>query len=324
MAVKNTMATAEQIKSLIKSSFQDDKERLLTVALQVAAHEARQGHVLLAHEIRSIVDSAKSSVKVIPFKQDLSDLVCLSKSRYTLSDLILSQELKIRLERVFEEYNHQDKLRSHGLENRRKILLAGNPGTGKTMTAGVIAHTLHLPFYAIQVDKLITKFMGETSTKLRQIFEVIKNNKGVFLFDEFDAIGMDRGVENDVGEMKRVLNSFLQFIEQDESNSIIVAATNNLQSLDQALFRRFDDTLLYRLPSAEEAVKLIDNRLGLYKGRMNVKKVISNFHNLSHAEITQACDDAIKICILSNSKKVSSSLLNTSLTERQSAYKSSV
>jgi len=315
------MATAEQLKALIKSSFSGDRERLLTVALQVAAHEARQGHTTLAHEIREIVDNAKSSIKVIPFKQDISDLVSLSKSEYRLEDLILRDDLKERLKRIFEEYKQQDKLRSHGFQNRRKILLAGESGTGKTMTAGVLSNTLKLPLFTIQVDKLITKHMGETSSKLREIFEVIKNNKGVYLFDEFDAIGSDRSTENDVGEMKRVLNSFLQFIEQDFSTSLIVAATNNLKSLDAALFRRFDDTLAYKLPSLEESVQLITAKLGFYKSStLNIKELLAKYANLSHAELSQACTDAIKMCILNNNKTVSKELLDSVLKERQLAY----
>ena len=132
--------------------------------------------------------------------------------------------------------------------NRRKRLIEGKPGTGKTMTASVIASEVSLPLYTIQVDKLVNKFMGETSARLRQIFDSMETQQGVYLFDEFDAIGADRSLDNEVGEMRRILNSFLQFIEQDASDSIIIAATNNQKILDQALFRRFDDVLHYDLP----------------------------------------------------------------------------
>lgn len=132
--------------------------------------------------------------------------------------------------------------------NRRKRLIEGKPGTGKTMTASVIASEVSLPLYTIQVDKLVNKFMGETSARLRQIFDSMETQQGLYLFDEFDAIGADRSLDNEVGEMRRILNSFLQFIEQDASDSIIIAATNNQKILDQALFRRFDDVLHYDLP----------------------------------------------------------------------------
>ena len=142
--------------------------------------------------------------------------------------------------------------------------IPGGFGTGKTMTASVIASELGMTLYIVQMDKLITKYMGETSVKLRQIFDAIQHNVGVYLFDEFDAIGADRGLDNEVGEMRRILNSFLQFIEADSSESIVIAATNNKQMLDRALFRRFDDVLHYGLPTAEEAGMIAESVIGGY------------------------------------------------------------
>lgn len=188
------------------------------------------------------------------------------------------------------------------------------------MTAYVIAHELCLPLNIILMEKIVTKFMGETSAKLRQVFDFIHDNQGIYLFDEFDAIGAERAKDNDVGEMRRVLNSFLQFIERDDSDSLIIAATNNLNLLDQALFRRFDDVLHYQLPSEAEKIQLIENKLGTYKGNYNVRDIVASIGSLSHAEITQACYDAIKEAILSDKKTVEKELLVKMLDERKSAY----
>ena len=316
------MATAEQLKSLIRSHFADEGERFATIALQLAAHEAKQGHGALAHEIRSLVDKAKSTnVPIVRFNRELADLVISAEPRERLADLIVSDDIQNRIKRILREYRQQEKLKKHGLGNRRKVLLAGPPGTGKTMTAAVLAGELHLPLHTILMDKLVTKFMGETGAKLRQIFDVIRDRRGVYLFDEFDAIGGERGRDNDVGEMRRVLNAFLQFIEQDRSSSLIVAATNNPRILDQALFRRFDDVLYYRLPTAEETHLLIENRLGAFRGKkLSLNAAGNEAENLSHAEITQACDDAIKESILNDRKTVTATLLKTMLQERRSAY----
>ncbi|QUC03080.1 AAA family ATPase [Atopobium sp. oral taxon 416] len=132
------------------------------------------------------------------------------------------------------------------------------------MTASVIAAELGMPLFIVQTDKLITKYLGETSSRLRQIFEAIASNRAVYLFDEFDAIGADRSRDNEVGEMRRILNSFLQFIEADTSESIIIAATNNRKMLDQALFRRFDDVMHYELPTTREVKRIVANRTGAY------------------------------------------------------------
>jgi len=314
------MASAEQVKTLIRSHFGDDPERFSTIALQIAAHEARQGHGGVANEIRVIVDRAKSKPVRITFHRELEDLVLESEPRHRLSELVVSDSLKNRIQRILKEYKQQHKLKKHGLNHRRKLLLAGPPGTGKTMTASIIAAQLSLPFYTILMDKLVTKYMGETSAKLRQIFDLIQRQQGVYLFDEFDAIGAERGLANDVGEMRRVLNAFLQFIELDKSESLIVAATNNLTLLDQALFRRFDDVLHYKLPSRKETAILIDNRLGTFKGRFSSEKIATQVTKLSHGEIAQACDDAIKETVLSDKRKVAKTLILTMLKDRHDAY----
>ena len=164
--------------------------------------------------------------------------------------------------------------------------------------------------------------MGETSTKLRQIFDNISECKGVYLFDEFDAIGAKRNSENDVGEMRRVLNSFLQLIEQDKSESIIIAATNNPHMLDSALFRRFDDVINYKLPSEDEVKMIMLNVLGEY-GSKNIKfdEILKKSKGLSHAEITRICNDAIKEIILNDEEVVETNTLVRIIDQRINSYK---
>jgi SpoVK/Ycf46/Vps4 family AAA+-type ATPase len=317
------MATAEQIKSLIKSHLKNEHERFYTTALQMAAHEAKLGHRELANEIKNLVDQErqKSRTKVIPFPRDLKSLVLTEVPEISKSSLVLADDLTERIKRIILEYRQRSKLKSHGLQHRRKILLIGPPGTGKTMTAKVLGRELKLQLHTIQVDRLVTKFMGETSAKLRQIFELIEMETAVYLFDEFDAIGGERSMDNDVGEMRRVLNAFLQFIEQDHSDSLIVAATNNPKLLDQALFRRFDDVLYYEPPDENDQKRLMGNILGTFlPKRFAWKSVLKESNGLSHAEIQQACTDATKNAILSDKNAVTSSILLESLKHRQNVH----
>ncbi len=318
------MATAEQIKSLIRSHFGDDDERFFTLALQVAAHESLQGHGELALDIKKIVDDARRSRgnnALLRFPQELTGLVLSERADVPLAALVVPVPLRERIERVIHEFRQQAKLKSHGLAHRRKILLAGPPGTGKTMTARILAHELGLTLHTIQVDKLVTKFMGETSAKLRQIFDLIRDEPGVYLFDEFDAIGGDRSLDNDVGEMRRVLNALLQFIEQDRSDSLIVAATNKPALLDKALFRRFDDVLTYAAPDRAARQSLIANVLGEFGGnRMAWSRVLAASDGLSHAEIDQASRDAIKEAILCDRKSVTAEALAKALVERRQTH----
>lgn len=313
------MATGEQIKALIKAHYGKDDNKFKTVVLQIAAAEARAGHTALARELKDTVEKVVTSGNIIKFKSE-NELFQYVIPDNKSSELVVSEEIQIRIERILSEYRQREKLNKFGMKNRRKILVEGLPGTGKTLTAYVLASELNLPLYIVQMDKIVTKFMGETSAKLRQIFEMINGNRGLYLFDEFDAIGADRSLDNEVGEMRRVLNSFLQFLEQDDSDSIIVAATNNHKMLDTALFRRFDDILHYSIPDEEQIRQLIKIRLGeFYSTKLGSAKVIEKAYTLSHAEISKSCEDCIKYAIL-NDAIVTSDLLIQCLSERISAY----
>jgi len=318
------MATAEQIKSLIRSHLSMNAEQFYASALQIAAHEARQGHTALATDIRELVDRARkksATTNVIAFPQELSGLILSEQPSRPLASLVVDGALKARIERVILEFRQQHKLKKHGLNHRRKLLLSGEPGTGKTMTAQVLAAELKQPLHIIQMDRLVTKFMGETGAKLRQIFERMRAMHGVYLFDEFDAIGGERDLGNDVGEMRRVLNAFLQFIENDTSDNLIIAATNNPRLLDRALFRRFDDVLHYALPGDENRKHLIANLLGTFRSpQFPLDKAAQASQGLSHSEIDRACRDAIKLAILSNKSRVIYTSFNALLKERHAAY----
>ena len=313
------MATAEHIENLIKAHYDRDDEKFKTVVLQIAAYEARHNHAAWARELKTLADKAIAKANILrPNIQNPMLSVTMPSDR--LSDLVVSDEILERIERILNEYRNKNKLRNYGLSNRRKILIEGNPGTGKTYTASVIASELNLPLYTVQMDKVVTKFMGETSAKLRQIFDSISMSTGVYLFDEFDAIGADRNLDNEVGEARRILNSFLQFIEQDDSDSIIIAATNNQKMLDQALFRRFDDVLHYSLPTKKEIRKLFEIQIAPFDGDfVPTDRLVSQAETLSQAEIIRVCEDAIKRSILSDLVITEDTLLAL-INERRTAY----
>lgn len=311
------MATAEQIKSLINSHFTGSDERFATIALQIAAHEARSGRLNVAEEIKRAVDKSKSrTITLNPLQKDLQGLIIELIPEKRLADLVISKDISKRLERILTEYKQRHKLQKFGLSHRRKILLAGPPGTGKTMTASVLANEMHLPLLIVSMDKMVTKYMGETGAKLRLIFDAIKERNGIYLFDEFDAIGAERGNENEVGEMRRVLNAFLQFIENDFSESLIIAATNNLSVLDPALFRRFDDVIYFKNPDKAEAALLFKNILGSFLGDIKPETISIEIEGLSHAEISLGCIDAIKEAILADKKVVDKKTLLAMIQDR--------
>ncbi|MFI1373727.1 AAA family ATPase [Streptomyces longwoodensis] len=141
---------------------------------------------------------------------------------------------------MLHEQRQRARLERFGFTPVHRILLSGPPGTGKSMTAAALAGELKLPLFTIRLDGLISRFMGETAAKLRLVFDAVAQTRAVYLFDEFDALGAERAAGNDVGEARRILNSFLLFLDEAPSESLVVAGTNHHQLLDRALFRRFD------------------------------------------------------------------------------------
>lgn len=321
------MASSEQVRALLKSHLSGDREHFVSVALQIAASAARSGDGKLAKELRDLADRIKtqqengSSAKSVPIAKpsgELAGVLSASYPKTRLSEMVLADETRARLENVTLEYKATDRLQSHGLSPRRKLLLVGPPGCGKTMTASALAGELNLPLFNVQLHGLITKYMGETAAKLHMIFQAMTQTRGVYFFDEFDAIGAERGAGNDVGEIRRVLNSFLQFLEQEESDSLILAATNHIAMLDDALFRRFDDVIQYLPPTESQFKHLVENRLSQFLGkRLGWKALWKTADGLSHAEICRACDDAAKTHVLQDTDGITTEALNVTLLHRQ-------
>lgn len=319
-----TMATGDQIKALLKAYRDSNEPQVLTLALQIAASEAKAGHGKLAQDIRGLAEELKArgativARRAIPLAQpkgELADLLSVIYPETRLTDLVLTRDIDTRLRRVLGEQLQAARLQEHGLEPRRRLLFVGPPGTGKTMSAAALAGELSLPLFTLRLESLFTRFMGEAAAKLRLLFENISKVRGVYLFDEFDALGQQRSTEHDVGEMRRILNSLLQLMEQDQSRSILVAATNHSTALDRALFRRFDEVVRFRLPSDEEVLDLMTRRL---RGSpVELGHLAHLAHGLSFADVQRVCDDALKRALLAGRAVATEDDVRAALRERQ-------
>jgi SpoVK/Ycf46/Vps4 family AAA+-type ATPase len=322
------MAAADQIKSLIKSFGQSDDARFFSTALQIAATEAQQGHTTFAQELKKLIDEAKNgrslnqiekkALQINLPKRELQELIEVYQPKITLKDMVLDETIKLKLNSVIKEQEKWQLLKAHNLEPKRKLLLTGAPGTGKTMTAQAIAGELGIAVYIIRLDGLMSKFLGESIAKLRLIFDAMNDHRAVYLFDEFDSIGSHRNQHQDIGEIKRVLNSFLINIEKDKSNSIIIAATNLPESLDKALFRRFDEILEYPLPDKEHIVEIIkkNTKAFSFSIKVNYKELSEIANGLNYSEIVRICEDTIKEMILSGANKLELKTLKALLKSR--------
>ena len=318
------MASTEHIKALLRSHAEGDDERFYSVAMQVAAHEAKLGHGKVAQELRALIDNAKAnrtlqrSGVATRTGGDLANILQSTFPKNRLGEMILNDVLEGQIRRIIREQRSAGRILENGLSPRRKLLLVGPAGTGKTLTSSVLAGELGLPLLQVRLDGLITRFMGETAAKLRQIFDATNNSRGVYLFDEFDAIGSNRGLTNDVGEIRRVLNSFLVMIEQDNSRSIIVAATNHPGILDRALFRRFDDVLEFQLPKVPQIADLLRMRLGrLAASGTEWSRLADAALGLSYAEVSRAASEVLKSALIAEQCEVDEAAVSSALTERK-------
>ena len=322
------MATATQIKSLLQSHGSRDDERFYAVALQVAAAEARQGHEKLAKEIRDLVEQSrkkaavgKSGATVLSLSSpqgEAADLLETVSRDIKVRDLVLDPGLRERIDRILKEQQNLSRLKENGLRPRQRLLFTGPPGCGKTMTASALASELGLALFVVRLDSLISRYLGDSLSKLRLIFDAAERTRAVYLFDEFDSIGCSRDASGEVAEMRRLLNSFLVFIEKMRGNSLIIAATNHGGKLDKALFRRFDDLVEFGLPGEEQIRMTIQTLLaGVNVATLSWKRLLPTAEGLSFSEITRACEESIKQKLIENRKAVTSDMLLAALTERR-------
>lgn len=322
--------STKQIVALLNSHVDGDEEQFLSIALQIAAAEARLGQTENAERLKKLVQKARDrsaagqpkGQAAIPLARPRGELQGLVESSYPktkLDSMVLADNVRRRLTRIVRQQADRATLRAHGQVPATHVLLVGPAGTGKTMTAAALAGELNLPLFTVRLEALFSRFFGETAGKLRLLFDQIAQTRAVYLLDEFDAIGAQRGDPNDVGEIRRVLNSVLAFMEEPNStDSLVMAATNHSELLDKALARRFDEVVEYTAPDIDAAKLLLERRLGKFKPQArNWSKLVPLVAGLSQAELVRAADAVVKDVILEGGSKVTVDALGAALADRQ-------
>jgi SpoVK/Ycf46/Vps4 family AAA+-type ATPase len=305
---------ADILKLLLHSHAEGDESSFRKAALQLAAAESTAGHVRVADEIRSIIAKmpATSSRKHSPVvdiaapRGELADILEGGHRDERLRDIVLRPATQETLLRVIDENRSRARLERFGVSPRRRLLFHGAPGCGKTLAAAVLAGEMGLPLMTVRFDALFSRFLGATAVQLRAIFAEMPRRPGVYLFDEFDSVAKARGDSQDVGEMNRVVTAFLQLVDSDMSGSIIVAATNHIELLDRAVFRRFDVILPFDKPTREQIVDLLQLRLSTVGFSADVASgLAADVEGWSFADVARACDDAVRTMALDDRKEIS-------------------
>lgn len=323
------MATQAQLLALVRSFSERDDARFQTIALQMASEAAQRGHRKLADQIRVMIQDARDRaekvvdlkggpIPVVRPKGELAGLVSAHYPTTRLENMVLDEDVLQKLRRIVEEQRHRAKLAVHGLKPRRKFLLTGPPGTGKTLTASALAGELGLPLFTILLDGVITKYMGETSSKIRLVFDAMRATRGVYFFDEVDALATKRLMGNDVGEARRTLNSILQMLDEDDGDALVIAATNHPELLDPAMFRRFDGAIEYGLLPIDRIREVYLKALKPFDLKQIEWSMVENAATgMSQAEMIRSAEDAARAAVLNNDAMIDTSILLRAISERR-------
>ena len=304
---------ADILKLLLLSHAEGDESSFRKAALQLASAESTAGHVRVAEEIRAIIAKMPATsirkqgpvVDIAAPRGELADILEGGHREERLRDIVLRPQVEDTLRRVLSENRSRARLERFGVSPRRRLLFHGTPGCGKTLGAAVLAGEMGLPLMTVRFDALFSRFLGATAVQLRAIFAEMPRRPGVYLFDEFDSVAKARGDSQDVGEMNRVVTAFLQLVDADVSGSILVAATNHVELLDRAVFRRFDVIVPFEKPTLEQIAELMKLRLstvGLTKElAVRLAKQVVGW---SFADVARACDDAVRTMALEEREQI--------------------
>jgi len=314
------MARGELLRKLFLSHKRGQDQDFRAVALEIIAEEERKKNHQLAKSLLRILEN---SSPVHPFPKSPNNLGVLPKDRerQTLlvdvrhpekrfEDILLKPDMHESLRSILDEYRKSEILRTHGLTPKRKLLFCGPPGCGKTLCTEVISGETGLPLLYTRFDAIVSSYLGETSANLRKVFDYASDGRWIVLFDEFDAIGKARDDAHEHGEIKRVINSFLQLLDGFHAPSLVVAATNHEHMLDPALWRRFDDIIYFPRPSIHDTRRLLAMKLKNFPHQgLDLKVLSSQMKGMSHADIERICFDAIKDCIINDKDHVDQSVM---------------
>lgn len=318
------MSTGKILRKLIKSGVSGDQEAFRRITEEIINEEREKQHHLLANDLESILYGKPNSSPVnffrlserIPTDQERGlPLLEIKEPTRNLDDIVLSNENHSIIEKVLLEYRRIEVLQTYGLRPVDRMLFYGPPGCGKTLTAEVIASELNYPLAVVRMDSLISSFLGETAANIRKVFDFSQAAPMIILFDEFDALAKERSDTSEHGELKRVVNAVLQMMDSYESKSILIAATNHESILDSAIWRRFEEVVIFKPPTLLQLRNLLEMKMRGVRREFDPREssITSMFKGLSHADVERVLRRAIKEMVLQGQEFLQTQHLKTSI-----------
>ena len=299
------MARSDLLVSLVRAGAAGDRREIAAAAEAIIAEERAKQHNILADRLvralRSNGNGSRAGRAAPESAARVRDYVAETAPRKRLEDLFLSDLCERACRELVEEQHRAGLLRSQSLEPRHRVLLVGPPGNGKTSLAEALAEALAVPFFVVRYDAIIGSFLGETAGRLRRVFDYARTTPCVLFFDEFDAVGKERGDVNETGEIKRVVTSLLMQVDDLPSYTVVVAASNHSELLDRAVWRRFQIRLELPAPTQAQLARYFDafaRRLDRPLGRSAVS-IAKSLGNISYAEAEEFCRDVRRRLALS-------------------------
>lgn len=317
---------SSNLELLFKAHISKDEKLFNELAMNIIKEEEMKNHHLVAGRLKKIMEnditySNKSNLfihNLPPVPRDSEKgfpLLEIKKGNYNWNDLIIDPNISEILKEVIRENKRSQLLKSYGLKPKNKIILSGPPGTGKTLTAKILSSEMNYPLLIVRFDSVVSSFLGETSSNLRKIFDYIEKGKWIVLFDEFDIIGKKRDDPTEHGEIKRVVNNFMLMLENYTGDSILLASSNHPQILDDAVWRRFDEVLMYSLPDVESREKIFKNCFKIVhkESSINYKQLAERTEGFSGSDIEQVSIRAMKKSLLDGERQLSQDYIEKSI-----------
>ncbi|MEM8595026.1 MAG: ATP-binding protein [Pseudomonadota bacterium] len=311
------MARGELMKKLITSYGRDDAFR--AVVEQIIDEEEHKNNRVLARALRTSLERLGDNAaparpsKLLPFPDEARDFIQRVEQKRSFADLMLSEENTELFAEIVREFRQADRLRRHGLDLRTKLMFCGPPGTGKTICAEAFAGELGLPFFHVRLDSLVSSYLGETASNIRKTFEFARRQPCVLFFDEFDALARSREDAGESGELRRVVNSLLMFIEQIEPGGFLIAATNLADQLDPAVWRRFDEVVWFDLPGRDMIEAYLRRAFRNVKAEFDPADYAAALDGVSYAELERIAVGAIRRSTVDGARGVSTRHLAAAL-----------